>query len=385
MGLYKRCECPDQNKCPHSWIISYFHEGRRKRKTIGPNKGLATTVLGKFKSQIREGKYLEVSRDKLITFEDFGQVYLEKYAMPLKASWKSDDRKCINAATPYLGKKKLVHITTQDIQDYKLIRIKTVSKVSVNKDITILSCMFNRAVEWGYLHKNPTKGVKRFKLTDEDERDRVMSIHELDAFMSAADKEIQAITLIALCTLLRKNDIQALEPTKFNFTDRTIKTIQKKTKKKITIPINDTLYSILKNRDINLPIAYNFRKKWENTVKRAIEQEKTRCVEQNKTFDPSFLHDVVFRDLRRTGATYLQDHLDVDPYVVSMLLGHNAPKVFMMTSKYAKVSEEQRYAAMQKLHVYCGLTSGRDWTRVTNLSHLPILEPNEKPQVVTPQ
>lgn len=381
-GLFKRCRCADKEKCRHSWYISYFHEGRRKRRAIGPNKGLASTVLGKFKGQIAEGKYLDIPKDKQITFAEFSEIYLDKYAKPLKASWKSDDLKVITAALPVLGQKKLMQIVSQDIQLHIIERRKSIKAASANKDLTILKSMFNRAVEWGYLHKNPAQIVKRFKISDEDERTRVVSIEELDALLCVSDPELQAIIMLAVMTLLRKNDICALEDKKFNFQNLTINTIQQKVKKKICLPINDTLLSLLKNKDISLPIRYNFHKRFQTALKRARAAERKRCEDAGLPFSESFLADVMFRDLRRTGATYMQDHLDVDPYIVSMLLGHNAPKAFLMSSKYMIVSEEKKYAAVKKLDAYCGLSSGRNWTHDSKLAHLPKLEPNQIPQTI---
>lgn len=381
-GLFKRCTCPEKDTCKHNWYISYFHNGRRKRRSIGPKKGLASTVLGKFKSQIREGKYLDIPREKQLTWNEFTPLYLEKYGNG-KASVKTDDIPCIKAAAPYFGNKKLLSISAEDGQAFKIGEgAKDFKKTTINKRIRLLRSMFERAVEWGYLYKNPFQKVKGFELGDEEERERVISIDELDYLMFAADKEMQAIILLALMTLLRKKDICSLNDKLFNFETRQIRTVQSKTKKKIVLPINDTLFSILKNKDIKLPILYNFRKNWESTVKRAVKLKREACEAKGEPFSESFLNDVMFRDLRRTAATYLADHLDVDPYVVSVLLGHNAPKNLFMSAKYMKTSEEKKFSAMLKMDAYCGLTSGRDWTPASKLTHPAIITENKIPHLI---
>lgn len=42
--------------------IDYYYFGRRYRKKIGPSKRQAEIILGKIKTQIVEGKYLDVKK-----------------------------------------------------------------------------------------------------------------------------------------------------------------------------------------------------------------------------------------------------------------------------------------------------------------------------------
>ena len=56
MGVYKRGD---------TWGISYFHNGKRIRKTIGTNKKKAEAELEAIRVDIRGGRYKEPRRDSI--------------------------------------------------------------------------------------------------------------------------------------------------------------------------------------------------------------------------------------------------------------------------------------------------------------------------------
>ncbi|WP_050897527.1 phage integrase central domain-containing protein [Orientia tsutsugamushi] len=63
---------------------------------------------------------------------------------------------------------KISEITKEDIQ--KLFDEKTAKKhyVTANSILKLLSPIFNKAIEWGLLEKNPVCGIKRHKQKNQD-------------------------------------------------------------------------------------------------------------------------------------------------------------------------------------------------------------------------
>ena len=139
MGLYQKKE---------NWFIDYYVNGRRKREKIGTSKKLAETVLKKRKVQIAEGKFLNIDRAERVKFKDFSQTYLETHAKPNKRSWQTTDAKYLKNLVPYLGERYLHEITSEMVERYKAHRKEAVSVASVNRELALLKCMFNKAIVW---------------------------------------------------------------------------------------------------------------------------------------------------------------------------------------------------------------------------------------------
>ena len=62
------------------WGINYINpSGNQIRKIVSPYKETAETILKKIETEIAEGKYLDVRKERSILFEDFAHEYLNTY------------------------------------------------------------------------------------------------------------------------------------------------------------------------------------------------------------------------------------------------------------------------------------------------------------------
>ncbi len=343
MGIYRRKDSP------YYWFKFSVNGRLHQGTTETENRKLAERIMSKRRDEIVEGKHFDVTQEKkATTFDEFCiNKYIPDYAKIHKASWKSDDLNCIKSFRPFFGSTTLDNLTAQDINRYVIEKSKTLKKSTVNHYLRILRSILNMAIEWGYLNNNPALKVKYFKKVD-NRRKRVLKKEELEKFMACADKEMQLITLFALMSFLRKKDLRAVSQAKVDFETKYIHAYQSKTHKDIDMPMNDTLEYVMRN--LNIPLKHDFRSKFKTA--------KTK----------SGIQDFQFRDLRRTGATYLHG-LGVDLYTIAVLLGHKAPDALtmikdnlQMTARYTQVSNDLLYNAVKKLDGYCGLSSGMKWT-----------------------
>lgn len=78
---------------------------------------------------------------------------------------------------------------------------------AANREIALLSSVYNEAMRWGLADHNPCRGIRRNK---EKARDRYLEDSELQALRSAAPERIAAIIDLAYLTALRKSDLLAL-------------------------------------------------------------------------------------------------------------------------------------------------------------------------------
>ena len=327
MGLYKKRE---------NWFIDYYVNGRRKRERIGTSKKVAETVLKKRKVQIAEGKFLNIDRAERVKFKDFAPIYLETQAKPNKRSWKTTDEKYLKNLVPYFGEKYLHEITSEMLERYKAHRKETVSVASVNRELALVKCMFNKAITWGYANGNPVRGVKLFK--ENNWRTRFLEREEIGRLLSCSPPMLRAILTVALNTGMRKGEIQNLKWRDVDFERSYIVVLYTKNGEKRFIPMNEAvkkaLISVRKNPESAYIFAgkdgepFNFRKSFETALRK------------------SGIKDFRFHDCRHTFASHLVMS-GIDLNTVRELLGHKEPT---MTLRYSHLSPDHKSRAVEILN-----------------------------------
>ena len=103
--------------------------------------------------------------------------------------------------------------------------------------------MFNKAIEWGKVHENPTDKVKFFK--ENNHRLRYLTKEEIKALYNAAAEHLKPIIVIALNTGVRKGEILNLKWEDIDFRQKIIYILNTKNGEKREIPMNDPLFDTL--------------------------------------------------------------------------------------------------------------------------------------------
>ncbi len=323
MGVLKR---------NNNWWIDYYFKGRRKREKIGPNKREAEIVLGKRKAQIREGKFFDIQRQEKVKFEEFTEIYLENYARPNKRSaWR--DEISIKHLLTYFKGKYLYEIVSLDAEDYKRKRKEEVSPSTVNRELTCLKTIFNKAKEWGKVKENPISKVKFFK--EENRRLRFLEKEEIGKLISACEGNLAIIVTLALHTGMRKGEILSLKWRDIDFSRKIITLLNTKGGEKREVPMDDLLYDILLPLPKHKESPYVFCNK-----------EGKPFQDIRKSFATALkkagIKEFRFHDLRHTFASQLV-MMGIDLKTVQELLGH---KSFEMTLRYAHLSSDHKRTAI---------------------------------------
>jgi len=109
----------------------------------------AETYLGKKRTASREKKLFNVQKDVKIAFEGFGNEYVERHSRISNKSFATDEHRLKNL-NKIFGSKYLFEITSVDIEDYKMVRLKDdIKAVMINRDLALVRSMLNSAKEWG--------------------------------------------------------------------------------------------------------------------------------------------------------------------------------------------------------------------------------------------
>jgi len=171
-----------------------------------------------------------------------------------------------------IGDKPLKYVNFNDIELYKAVRVKTVSKTSVNIELRTMKALFNFAVRSNYLDKNPLCEVRQFSIPQK-ERLSFNSDETQKILETIQNPQIKNIVVFALLTGCRLGEILNVQWKDIDM-DRKVLTIRNKptfrTKngKIRQIPISDRLYELLDTlhyKDLqtnivamNLPESYVF-------------------------------------------------------------------------------------------------------------------------------
>jgi len=328
MRIYKR---------ENIWYIDYTYQGKRCRKRVGKSQRLAELALRDIELKILKKEHLGIDDCPQIEFNALSKKYLE-YSKVNKAP----NTYCLNINNfkhliEFFKDICISEIKANDVEMYKVERLKYVSSSSVNRDLAVLHNFFNKAIEWGYLDANPMKGVKLLK--EPPGRLRFLSKEEILRLLENMPAKTRTIVVFAMNTGMRKSEILNLKWSDVNLTNRTITLDKTKTNERRIIPINDTVYRELVsiNSDNNEGLVFGNQK-----------VNLRRCFTDG--LRKAGIKDFCFHDLRHTFASHLAMS-GVNINVIQQLLGHKSIK---MTLRYSHLSQEHLQGAVNKLNLWKG-------------------------------
>ena len=237
----------------------------------------------------------------------------------------------VNAIRKFFTGRAVQNITYLDVENFRNEQLRTVSASTVNRRHGLITTLFNKLEEWseqGIIpklklpKKNPGSKVKLYDETTRV-RKRVVRQDEFSLFMSACDKDLRKICLMAVLTLLRKRDLMKLSKANIDTYSNMLSGIQTKTGKPYQIPISEPIQMII--NDSHGPKILDFT------------NFKRKFYAARKKSGVSFW----FRDLRRTGAVYLMES-GQNLRTIQEFLGH---KNLTMTQRYLPISNNYIRAA----------------------------------------
>ncbi len=319
------------------WYVNYTWEGKRVRKWFGPGltgKQLADIALAKITLKIQHKK-MGIIED--IPADQFFLQYLE-YSRVNKAPRSYErDLTIIKNVAYLLEGKNLSQIRAKEIEGYKAKRLQEVSKATINKELNTVKAALNKAVEWGYLDKNPLKSVKGLK--EPKRLPRFFSLQEIRLFLEAINNPwLKPAVYLLLLTGMRRDELIHLEWTDIDL-GRGILHVQPKPGwnpkdyEARTIPINKQAKEVL----LGLSRTGN------QVISKCHPTSLSRAFK--RTLRKVGIENACLHTLRHTYASHLVMS-GVDVATVQKLLGHSSVKT---TMKYAHLSPEHLQDAANKL------------------------------------
>ncbi len=331
-----------KRKRGEAYLIRYVHPRTKKfvRKVVWCTRTEAEMIVKKIVSDIALGKFLIEADDSIQYTVSQLVLQFRKHSNKNK-SIKTVKRQdyAINAFSNFLKHDLyLTEITTQIIENFRDTRLQLGSSPNtVSIEIKILKTFFNYGIKTGMLdNNNPVSGVivpnlrkPIIRFLREDEIKLLLKTISDDD-----NREFQRLVIAYLNTGARR--IELLSPLftwkSVDFIDRKILLPSLKKGAERWLPMNDSLYDILKEiKKENSAYPFDFRP---NYVTHKI-----------KTYYKKVgIKDANLHSLRKTfGSTLLQDGVDI--FMVSKLLGHNSVQT---TQKYYVDYLDENYRSTVK-------------------------------------
>ncbi len=309
------------------WYLDFSYRGRRIIKsTKQRDKKMAELALKDIEVKIVKDEYLGIQDRPKILFAECVDKYLA-YSKVNKTpkSYERDILSLRGHLVPVFGNRYLHELRVETIESYKARRLTKVKPATVNRELSCLRAMLNKAVQMGYLTDSPMKGIKLLK--EPPERVRYLTVDEVRKLLEACSEHLRPIVVCALHTGMRREEILGLKWANVDFDNRMILLEKTKNNQRRMIPLSGVLCLVLKKLPRRGEYVFcNEKGERFGDVRKSFKTALRRAT----------ITDFRFHDLRHTFASHLtMSRCNVR--TVQQLLGHTTIRT---TMKYSHLSKE---------------------------------------------
>ena len=239
---------------------------------------------------------------------------------------------------PVLGDQKLADITSEDIDQWKLLQINDGYKpATVNKHSSMLNRMLNVAVHWNYLDRNPFHGIAIKKLPVGDHVQRFLTESEISRLFGECKRSRHPYLYLFAVTLLltgaRKSEWRLAKWRDVDLKNRELFVAVSKSGRSRKVMLSDDTLVVLeqvKQTTTELGQAIS-PDSWIFPNPRTGKPYTSFHIAFDRARIAAALPQVRMHDLRHTYASLLINH-GASIYEVQQLLGHHH---ISMTERYA--------------------------------------------------
>ena len=288
--------------------------------TIEQAREAARDILGK----LSRGEPLSSHRGDL-TFGEFADLYLEKYAVQKKSI--GNEISILNKHLAHWRNWKLSAITKKDIALLHA-RIGKEHPTWANRVLALVRTMFRLALAWGLLRgDNPSSHIAMFPETS---RDRFVQPDELPRLFGALKAEpnpyIQTALMMSLLTGARRSEVLSAKWSDLDFEGGRWRIPQTKAGRWHLLPIPGPLQHMLLNlpRDAHNPYVFVGRRQRSHLVN--IDKAWRKIRKQ------AGLEDLRIHDLRRSLGSWLAGS-GTSLTIIGKILNHSQPSTTAIYSR----------------------------------------------------
>lgn len=233
------------------WVIHYRIGSKQKMKTIGKtDKRTAQKALIKFEADLAKQDF-EILERTQVCLNEFTEEYLTFAETGKANSTFTREKQILKLFSEHFGDVYLTNLTVKEIEEYRLMRTALVSPETVNLEFRHLKAIFNRALSFGYIARNPFAKIKPYRVPESD-LPRFLELEEIEVVRSHfKGSQFESLVDFYLLTGARLREPLSLswEDVDLNRNFLRIKSIHTKSKKHRLISFKDDqqLEDLLKN------------------------------------------------------------------------------------------------------------------------------------------
>ena len=322
------------------YYVDFWLDGKRYRKTTrSRRRNRALIIAQRILGETLEERYnqTEMTLSRLIA------KYIS-YIQRENKTWKTKIS-MIKLFFEFIGDAKLSEISPGLCEDFlNDLSKRNITKATVNRYIATFKHMFNKAVDWEYMERNPMMRVKKSRETP---RMRFFTAEELERLTIAAYEMSREkisdnqtifyyILMTAIYSGMRLGEILNLKW--MDISDGNFTVQKSKSGIKRIVPIKDELMDLFRelppDNEYLFPL---FRRKSDVTTKIWRKVRERAGIKEGR-----------FHDLRHTfGSNLIKGGVDI--VTVKELLGHSDLKI---TQIYVHSSLAQKQQAIINLNIY---------------------------------
>ncbi len=322
------------------WKVYFRYGGKQYSRSLRTtSKLIAEKIKVQFENDMAAGifsleKYSPQSHRGLYEFFEEAEGYSKTNKSP---STVKREKQIFNNFKEYFGDLTISSIKIKSVESYKtyLQETKNFSPNGINIELRHLSAAFSLAVRYGYIIKNPFKGVKKVKvpkklkkyLTKKQSDQLLKSISATSSFIHV---------LIALSTGARAEEVINLKWEDIDFSNRVL-ILDGKGNKERRVPIPEKLYKfLLENRKEGGYVCKGTRKP--SQVSKRFRYHA----------DLIGLNHFTFHQLRDTYASWLVQN-GINLKIIQELLGHDDIQTTLIYAHLAPANKFEAVNVIDKL------------------------------------
>jgi len=280
------------------------------------------------------------AKKAILTFSEFFTEQYLPYVKSRKRSWNKDESMFRVRLNDAFGSKRLNQITRREVVSFhtRLLEVDGLSPASCDHHLKLMRRMFNLAIEWEMLEKNPLTRIPLYKednkvenYLDEQQLKRLLHVLHTDKNRMTCN-----VMLFLLSTGARLNEALSAKWSQVDIANRVwvIPATNSKSKRVRSVPLNQSALDVLSNLGTE-EHEYLFMSHRSDTHLKEIHTGWKSLREK------AGLPHLRIHDLRHSFASFLVNS-GRTLYEVQQILGHSVPTV---TQRYSHLSAKTLLSA----------------------------------------
>ena len=325
------------------YYIEYREQGKRKYEYMGPSKQAAEIRIAEIKKKLVEGRTIKRDSASSTKLGDLIQWYEGLESVKAKKSYARDVQ-LLSVIQRIIGKEKRINeINPGLVEDFREKRRKESSPTkkgsliapsTINKEVSQLVTMLNKAVIHDKLEVNPLSG-KINKLVEDNVRQKVLSHEDFENLILELTSPLREMFIVGFYLCMRQGEIIKLSWSSVDLDSGFIRLVGENTKNKHSrnIPIHPFVLECFKNIEKKQGVDRVFLSNGKpiKTYHGKFQREWKRAVEKIG------LEDFHFHDSRHCSINNLRLAQN-DYFRIMAISGHKTISVF---KRYNYVTEDE--------------------------------------------